>query len=384
MIDLEDVYPWLAKFGNTHISSSSEEVVNRITNELGKDQSGNKTIKGRGYLNQLKELAGNIPDNEEITAIYIAFGYHAYQMGHLAEAEAIFGDAVSRSWSNIHDRAVAYWMLGCVQWQSTLSRQQAIISWRNSVSDFNRLAQQPGLPLDQKVWYQDAWYKTNQSMLEAMKELGNIVEIGQPSRKPDNDPLTASEQFSISRLPSESTATFPLDDLSLYDIGEIQSSGVLQLFTISEEIPAGDFGPGGMDPFPKGTVDLNRLSIDGHPYSIHSTRGRKVIKLPLDQKMVVVKVKGDSMDLDNIAEQDYILLTRVDVPLNGDLVMAEIVGVDKTAILKRYLQEGENITLQPHSSNSIHKTYDFKKDDKGFCIRGVVIAVLKPIKMRFT
>jgi hypothetical protein len=35
--------------------------------------------------------------------------------------------------------------------------------------------------------------------------------------------------------------------------------------------------------------------------------------------------------------------------------------------------------LQPHSSNPVHKPFVFEKVNEGFFIRGVVVAVLKPI-----
>ncbi len=384
MIPLEDVYPWLNKFGKSHIPDSSDRLVNRMRSALGEGREEKNPNEARGFLRQLKDLAYNLRDDQEVTEILIACAYSAYKLGSFDEAETILVDAISRSWSNIHCRAVVQWMLGCVLWQSMLKRQQAIVSWRNSVSDFERLARQPGLPLDQQVWYQDAWCKLDLSMQEALKELGGLSGMGQLPGKQETVLPPTSEKSPVSQLPSETTVTLASGTPSPFGPRVTLASDTLQLFTISEEIPAGDFGPSGMDPFPIGTVELNRLSIDGRPYSIHSTRGRSVIRLPLDQKMTVVKVKGDSMNLENITEQDYVLLRRMDVPLNGDIVMAEIVGIDSRATLKRYFKEGDIVTLRPNSNNPAHKPYLFRNGDDGFYIRGVVIAILKPIKMRLT
>jgi SOS-response transcriptional repressor LexA len=68
----------------------------------------------------------------------------------------------------------------------------------------------------------------------------------------------------------------------------------------------------------------------------------------------------------------------VDTPANGDIVMAEIVGIDSHATLKRYSRDLDSIMLKPHSSNPAHKPFIFKKINEGFYIRGVVVAVLKP------
>lgn len=384
MISLEDVYPWLNKFGKSHIPDSSDRLVNRMRSALGEGGLEKNPDEARWFLQQLKDLAYKLRDDHEVTEILIACAYSAYKLGSFDEAEAILVDAVSRSWSNIHWRAVVQWMVGCVMWQSLPKRQQALVSWRNSVSDFERLARTPGIPLDQQVWYKDAWCKLDQSLSEALRELGILPGTGQLLGKSETMLPAGSEQSPIPQPPSSTTVLFSADTPSPLLPRVTQASDSLQLFTISEEIPLGDFGPDGMDPFPVGTVELNRLSINGRPYSIHSTRGRSVIKLPLDQKLTVVKVKGDSMDLDSITEQDYVLLRRMDAPSNGDIVMAEIVGVDSRAMLKRYSKEGSTISLYPNSRNPAHKPYMFNNGDEGFYIRGVVIAVLKPIKMRLT
>jgi phage repressor protein C with HTH and peptisase S24 domain len=201
----------------------------------------------------------------------------------------------------------------------------------------------------------------------------------QLSITPEEEIPAPSLEFSTTPLSPETALTQTSD--ALLQAGSIvtHTSDLLQLFTISEEIPAGDFGPSGIDPFPIGTVAIDRLSINGRPYSIHSTRGRRIINLPLDQKLIVVKVKGDSMNQENIAAEDFVLLRKVDVPANGDIVLAEIVGIDNTATLKRYFKEKDTITLKPSSSNPVHKPFVFKKVNEGFFIRGVVIAVLKPV-----
>jgi hypothetical protein len=361
MIALEDVYPWLNKYGMSHIRPSSVRLIDQILTALKEGCAD----EARGLLQQLKDLACKLRDDEEVTEILTECGTITYGMGSLEEAETILVDAVTRAWSNLHRRAVIQWMVGCVQWRSMPARQRAVISWRNSISDFERLARQPGLSHEQQTWYQETCARLEQSLIEALELVGSYMDLVQSSEIAEGGYPPPSEEFSATPLPSGSAVT--------------QTSDILQLFTISEEIPAGDFGPSGTDPFPIGTVEIDRLTINGHPYRIHSTRGRRIINLPLDQKCTVVKVKGDSMNQENITEEDFVLLRRVDVPVNGDIVMAEIVGIDSQATLKRYFKNNDTITLQPHSSNPVHKPFVFKKVDEGFYIRGVVVAVLKPI-----
>jgi phage repressor protein C with HTH and peptisase S24 domain len=361
MIVLEEVYSWLNRYGTSHIRPSSVCLIDQMLTALKEGRAD----EARGLLQQLKDLACKLRDDEEVTEILTECGTITYGMGSLEEAETILVDAVTRAWSNLHRRAVILWMVGCVQWRSMPARQRAVISWRNSISDFERLTRQPGLSHEQQAWYQETCACLEQSLIEALELVGRYMDLVQSSGIAEGGYPPPTQEFSTTPLPSGSAVT--------------QTYDILQLFTISEEIPAGDFGPSGTDPFPIGTVEIDRLTINDHPYGIHSTRGRRIINLPFDQKYTVVKVKGDSMNLENITEEDFILLRRVDVPINGDIVMAEIVGIDSQATLKRYFKDNDTITLQPHSSNPVHKPFVFKKIDEGFYIRGVVVAVLKPI-----
>jgi len=389
MISYEQVYSWLNKFESTHLRPSSNALISHMKTAL---EAGHAT-EAAGLLQQLKDYACKLRDDAEVVEVFLECAETAGRLANLAEAGAILMDAASRAWSDLHRRAVIFWLLGTIQWRSMPARQQAVVSWRNSISDFDRLAKKPSIPRQQRTWYEQTCCLLEQDLAEALEEIGRYMDLIQSVGKREDDFAVRSEPVSTTPLPSASTLTpvssTPLPSASavthssntFLEIGSTltQSADILQLFTISEEIPAGDFGPSGFDPFPIGKVELDRVSINGHPYSIHSTRGKKIINLPLDQQTTVVKVKGDSMDLENIAQQDFVILRRVAAPANGDIVMAEIVGVDGRATLKRYFKEKDTITLQPHSSNPDHKPFVFSKVKDGFYIRGVVIAVLKPI-----
>jgi phage repressor protein C with HTH and peptisase S24 domain len=377
MITFEDAYSWLNKYDTSHISASSGSLIEQVREALRKG----RVDETRGLLQQVNDLACNLRDSKEVNEILIECGHISFILDDLAEAESILDDSVFRAWSDPHRRAVIRWLLGCVQWQSMPTRQLAVISWRNSLSDFERLAREAGLTSEQHIWYQETSDKLHESMLEAMGQAGNYVDIVEkpPRKTVEREAFAEPEDVTKASPISEPMANEPPFTTRLSEPRETQNSDILQLFTISEEIPAGDFGPSGIDPFPIGTVEIDSLTINGHPYSIHSTRGRKIITLPFDQKFSVVKVKGDSMDQENITEKDYVLLRKVDTPANGDIVMAEIVGIDSRATLKRYSRELDSIMLKPHSSNPDHKPFIFKSFNEGFYLRGVVVAVLKPI-----
>jgi phage repressor protein C with HTH and peptisase S24 domain len=378
MIAFEDVYPWLNKYEASHISPSSECLIDQVRQALSKGHAD----ESRGLLQQLYDLACHLRDDKEVTEILIECAHSSFMLDDLTEAERILVDSVSRAWSDLHRRAVIQWMLGSVQWQSLTTRHQAEISWRNSLSDFERLSREAGLSSEQHAWYLETKGKLQESLLEALEQAGRYVDIDEAHSSEKRESGFSAKPGAVTEtpMPSEPIVNEPSDTFRLSEPSVTHTFDILQLFTISEEIPAGDFGPSGIDPFPIGTVEIDHLTINNHPYSIHSTRGRKIINLPLDQKLSVVKVKGDSMDQENITEQDYVLLRRVDAPANGDIVMAEIVGIDSHATLKKYSREPDSITLRPHSSNPVHQPFVFKKVNEGFHIRGVVVAVLKPME----
>jgi phage repressor protein C with HTH and peptisase S24 domain len=390
MITLDDVYPWLNRYDLSHISLSSERLINLVCSAL----SAGKKDEVNGLLQQLSDLAGKLRDETEVTEILVECAHCYYLLNNLSHADAILMDAVSRAWSDLHRRAVIQWMAGWVKWQTLSGRSQAVIYWRNSLSDFDRLAKQPGLSLDQHAWYHGIAGQLEQSLIEALDQVGSYVDIndaqpvaeaGAASQAPTGlqTPAPAPSPASVTHskaapVPDQATTTHSLPVEATDEPTVTHMSDILQLFTISDEIPAGDFGPSGIDPFPIGTVEIDRLAINGHPYRIYSTRGRKIINMPFDQKFIVVKVKGDSMNLENITEQDYVLLRRVDSPSNGDIVLAEVVGTDSHATLKKYTRLKDTITLSPHSTNPAHTPFVFTKVNEGFHIRGVVVAVLKP------
>jgi len=371
MIILEDVYSWLNKYGTSHIRPSSDYLIERMNDAL----ANNQVDTAKQLLQQLRNLAGKLQDMQEVSHVLIDCGRFAYRLGSLDEAETIFVDVISRSWSDLHTRAVVQWMLGCVYWDSS-KQQQAVVNWRNSLSDFERLTKQPSLSLEKRSWYEETCWKLDQNVIEALGKIDHSQEKNQPiggTKKDQPAGVVETRSTVTEQSKNVSHSTVVTEPVMMV------TSDILQLFTVSEEIPAGDFGPSGVDPFPIGKIEVDRLSIDGHPYRIYNPRGRRVVSLPSDQKITVVKVKGDSMNEENILPGDYVVLRKVEVPVNGDIVMAEIIDTDSKATLKLFYKEKNTISLQPHSSNPVHKPFIFKKIGEGFYIRGVVIAVLKPI-----
>lgn len=84
----------------------------------------------------------------------------------------------------------------------------------------------------------------------------------------------------------------------------------------------------------------------------------------------VLRVKGNSMIDDHIADGDYVIIERRENPRDGEIVVALI--DDTNATLKRYYKERGRIRLQP--ANAALSPIYVSKDLK---IQGVLIGVLR-------
>jgi repressor LexA len=84
----------------------------------------------------------------------------------------------------------------------------------------------------------------------------------------------------------------------------------------------------------------------------------------------VLRVKGNSMIEDHIADGDYVIIERRETAKDGEVVVALL--EDGAATLKRYYKERGRIRLQPANSsmNPIYVSKDIR-------IQGVLIGVLR-------
>jgi repressor LexA len=69
-----------------------------------------------------------------------------------------------------------------------------------------------------------------------------------------------------------------------------------------------------------------------------------------DDSMFVLKVKGDSMIEDQIADGDFVIVKRQHTAQRGQTVVA-MTSDDSEATLKRWYPEGKRIRLQPANSS---------------------------------
>lgn len=87
------------------------------------------------------------------------------------------------------------------------------------------------------------------------------------------------------------------------------------------------------------------------------------------EKQFCLRVRGDSMIEDHIADGDYAVIRRQQTARDGDIVVALVDGDDAT--LKRYYREPNRIRLQPANS-SMEPIYSNNVE-----ILGVLIGVIR-------
>ncbi len=88
-----------------------------------------------------------------------------------------------------------------------------------------------------------------------------------------------------------------------------------------------------------------------------------------DKDYYLLRVKGESMKDDHIADGDYVIVEKRSTARNGEIVVA-IVG-DNEATLKRFFKQGKRIRLQP-ANEKMPPIYA-----KNVVIRGVVVGIVR-------
>jgi repressor LexA len=163
----------------------------------------------------------------------------------------------------------------------------------------------------------------------------------------------------------------------------IPFADILQTYPIYLDIPAG--APNTLPEQSDSYLELTSFWIDGKHYYLKNLRSKERTLSLGSGEFPVIRVTGNSMNLANIDEGDYVILRRQNTAQNGDIVAAEIRGVDQTITLKRFLKRNSEVILQPESTNPVYREFrvDLSKltpaEEQPFYIQGIALAVLKPL-----
>ncbi len=112
----------------------------------------------------------------------------------------------------------------------------------------------------------------------------------------------------------------------------------------------------------------------GEPIRNYGDTDTETMNVPrefaIGDKNYVLKVRGDSMIEESIADGDYIICERCETAQSGQTVVAVI---DGEATVKKFYPEGGRIRLQPANSELSPRYYDASR----VAIQGVVVGLLR-------
>ncbi len=340
---------WLDKRGKPRFHSSVGPLIER----LRQDVSDRRHYDDAWHcIEQIKQLYDRIPrDNQISSRMLLECGVAAYKMGNAREAIPFLNGACT-SYNEDHDRAVARWLLGCIYWYIG-DPINALSAWEAGHRYFDEQAKKSGRGTNLTQWYD-----------EKIQEMEDAIRYAADHEAPPLPRLSRRKKSADKQHP-------------------------LQSFPVVGQIPAGT--PLNVLPDPVDFMNIEKVHLNGRDYrAVSLLHGEKVIRVPPRQSFYILRVHGNSMNqcsLEPIEDGDYVILREQHAAENGDIVAAEITsgaGVDDRATLKRFKIQDKMIYLIPESSDPefqkpIYVNRSFTRLDEGFHIRGVAVAVLKPL-----
>jgi repressor LexA len=100
-------------------------------------------------------------------------------------------------------------------------------------------------------------------------------------------------------------------------------------------------------------LEIPLLGVVAAGQPIEAILSNEVISIPPDMlgrgRTFALRVRGDSMIDENIADGDYVILESRQTATNGQVVVALVDGAEAT--VKRFYQEGNTVRLQPANPN---------------------------------
>lgn len=361
---------WLFEFNNrTHLREPSEQLRAQLKDALSKNDNARVSELVERLLalgDKFSQTQQSSKSHEYETAeTHLHCGWASYKSGDKKDAIEHWRRAAQLYAPNSHYQAIAYWMLGCVNWQLPTMLNDAIYSWELSYEFFERALDRASKERADRYQNRlDGIKKALEWAVEGKLDLPFPNEIWE---KLEGESATSNKSSSKSETAPSSKGS----PSSTYS-----SNDVLRSFAVYASIPAGGFAS---SPNPLTRIETDHVCIDRVDHYVRNLHQGQIINLRDTEHYVVVKVKGDSMDLKGIKDGDYVLLRVQEVADNGDIVVFEINSAlgEGESTLKQFFKRDGKIILQPQSNNPQHQPFEFTENTLDFHVRGVALAVLK-------
>jgi hypothetical protein len=360
MDNLENTYLWLRKDGDPF----PQHVLGALVRQMHAAVRQKNSADALALMDEARYVSDQAGDPLVQARVRLECARADYNLGRNDEAmQDLMGVIRLLKVRSAHDAsykyygAIANWMLGTLLVKMPDQRQAALVAWQACLDAFESLVLWAVYENSDPTWYRDRCTEMRQGLDKAISSAP-----AKPARPVASPPKSAKFKFPISTL----------------------YSGNLKSIPIVGEIPAGGFGPSGIDSHIleklKLEPSMDEFLIGGESFRLVNLRSSPgVTQLVSSKTYYILKVKGDSMDKALIDPDDYVLLRQQSSADPYDIVAAEVVHIDTEATLKLFVHTPNGVELQPRSKNPKHKRIPVSHHPGGFHIRGIVLGVFKKV-----
>ncbi len=356
MITFQVAYRWLNRYSGSFISGTLSQQMGLFKDAL----AGREYGRARQLAESLMHITRSIGSDPERAETYVECARAYYLMGNLPEAALMLKEAITLYLPYTHQVAITFWMLGYVNWRM-YKQDEAIIAWRNSLSEFEKFSASRLPDLAQMQWYEGICHRMRRSIEQAITNSG----LPHPVKF---DILDGLDKLMIRTLNDLIIATPPRVDFVThvdrvwinndpYQVNQLESGNhALQSLTERGEFfltPVRDDG-------------LCGAGIDDGDYVL--------ICIPPEYKKGVPKTMSPaSIFLDSLCKHSESELLAVAYLLDNQIA--------KIRWLKRKSSVFTFYTQPCDSKEALveEKKFDLGLDIDKFFIFGTVVAILKPI-----
>jgi SOS-response transcriptional repressor LexA len=351
-----DWFHWLRNDkGQSYLRDSTRNIVDRMKKAADDPARGEEAWN---TLERLKRLANSFNNLDDVSSvdeymyeppeINVECALTAYNLGDLQEALMLLKISNSSFPARRLHKAISYWLSGCIQWQSQYHLEDALVSWEKSIQITKDIKADKSTDLTTA--------KKCEEMLEQM-----IYAIREASKTNSPPPVPPKKGASKTRVKARSAK--------------------LMTYPIYGRIPAGP--PAWVPDEPEGYSEVESVTLNDKEYQFFSLHVPEefTINVHGGRTYFLLEVNGNSMNMTkpiSIMNGDYVLMAKQDAAESGDIVAAEIVREDTAATLKRYRFKDGKHRLEPETNDpTLAEHISMTKD---FYIRGIALAVLKPVE----
>ncbi len=265
--------------------------------------------------------------------------------------------------------AASYWLLGCLEISKGSSHVEILKCWQKALTLYEKLS-------SHELMLYTGQYRYN--IRQMQEAISAFISEGSHSFSQISDQNNRISLFPASREASLQPS-LPLP-ITLF-------SGKTSVLDVFNTIPAGPLTELEDPPEPFESIPLKKeqdlFLIEKQGFQLFRLDGFGQIINLNSQRYIVLRVEGDSMNLANIDDGDYILVRLQNDASHEDIVAAQIIQKDEEpqATLKRFERDGKKINLKAESTNPKNKSYHFFEKDLNHILSviGVAIGVFKPI-----